>query len=103
MTQDLFDLDEALRLKEKGIQQAEAARYSPLEIARKVAFDLALMVDGITSDDVHRLLDRETSEALGPAAGALFRGSEWAWTGEWRQSSKVTNRGRYLRVWRLTI
>jgi len=103
MTQDLFDLDEALRRKDKGMALAAERRYTTLDHARRVALNLSLVIDGVTADDVYAELDSIDREHLGNSAGSIFKDGNWHWLGEWRQSTRVSNHGRYIRVWRRKV
>jgi hypothetical protein len=71
-------------------------------MARDIARQLARRIpDGITADDVQQALAILGYELLGNAAGGIFRGREWVFTGRWRKSARVTNHGHQNRVWRL--
>lgn len=97
-----FDLFEGLRQKEKGMALAADNRAGHLSIARSIAVRLAAQSPSRTvcADDVQRELI-ELGIDLGPAAGSIFRGREWAWDGQWKKSARVSNHARMLRVWRL--
>jgi hypothetical protein len=98
-----FDLTEGERRKEQGLAQAELTRKQLLEIARLFAIQIARRNGSVTSDDVFYEMLREGYDptALGPAAGSVFRGKEWVFTGEWKKSQRLTNHASDLRVWRL--
>ena len=100
---DPFDARASAARKETGMQRAEeAASPSPLDLAREIARELAKQRGSVTADDVGELLhQRHQIESLGPAAGSLFKGSEWETTGEMRKSTRKTNHSRLLYVWRL--
>ena len=101
---DLFDWAEGNARKEHGMQLAESNRQSDLDLARSIAVELATRAADrtITADDVGRVLKRRHDiDSLGPAAGSLFKGDQWKWTGEYRKSVRTTNHGRMLRVWKL--
>ena len=96
----LFDEVEAQRRREEGLALAASARPALLKIAQGIARDIAAKVGAVDSDDVamEMMLRGHSYDALGNAAGAVFRGMEW--TGEVRQSHRVSTHGRAIRVWR---
>jgi hypothetical protein len=101
---NLFDGDRADRLKREGMEQAEDNAQSSLKLARMVARQIATRKGVVNADDVGRVLQRDYNlHTLGPAAGSLFRGKEWEFTGNWVKSKRVTNHSRMLREWRLKI
>jgi hypothetical protein len=97
----LFDFDEGQRLKAEGMTQAAEQVPTLLEKARQIAVQLCQEQGFITIDDVHAALSESEREILGNAAGSIFRGSHWAFSGDWQPSTRTTNHGRYVRVWRL--
>lgn len=100
MTQsDLFDAAESRRRKERGMALAADAAPALLDRARSYARSLGR--GSVTADDVSEWLEQQGLPDLGPAAGSLFRGSEWEFTGRFVQSTRKTNHARLLRVWRL--
>ena len=99
MTQ--MDLLEGQRLKERGMALAADAVPTLLDRARAYARRHATVWGQVTADDVSEWLEQQGLPDLGPAAGSLFRGKEWEWTGSFVQSSRVANHARLLRVWRL--
>jgi hypothetical protein len=100
MTDALFDGSESERRKEAGKALAAANRGQALERARAMARSIASerLSREVTADDVARALP---TVHLGPAAGSLFRGSEWEFTGRRVRSEQVLNHSRELKVWRL--
>ena len=98
---DLFSLPEALRLKEQGMRQAADNDPTTLEYAREIAKMVARINGTVTADDVQLRLNESGYGHLGPAAGSLFRGPDWIFTGDWRTSDRITNHARCNRVWRL--
>ena len=95
-------IGEQLRLD--GMQQAAGNTKEQLDIARKVAKQIALRRKDrtVTADDVGRVLKEVYGlDTLGPAAGSIFKTNDWEFTGQWRKSKRVTNHSRMLRVWRL--
>ena len=98
---DLFSLPEGLRLKEQGMRQAANNDPTTLEYAREIAKMVARINGTVTADDVQLRLDEYGCGPLGNAAGSLFRGPDWEFTGDWRTSDRISNHARMNRVWRL--
>lgn len=100
----LFDAIAAREAAEKGIGRAAENKASLLKFARGLAVGLGVKNGRVTADDVQRaMVDRGISErALGNAAGALFRGPRWRFTGETVKSVRVHSHGRLIRVWQYT-
>ena len=98
---DLFDGEESESRKKKGMAVGAANNYADLETGRMLARRHPDARTGITADDVGRALKaRGITQSLGPAAGSLFAGKDWQWTGEFLKSKRITNHSRLLRVWR---
>lgn len=100
-----FDAERSESKKEDGIAVAAQNRQSVLNVARSVARELAIRnEDGVTNcDEVQRVLSLRygwTAETLGPAAGAIFKGPDWRFTGRRIKSASVRNHARELKVWR---
>lgn len=100
---DLFDAVAGERAKQEGMARAADNRAVLLEMARGFAHQHALLHGTVTADDVARQMAVHgfSPSALGPAAGSLFKTSEWEWTGEYVKSIRVSNHSRMIRVWRL--
>jgi hypothetical protein len=100
---NLFSLSQSLANKDAGIAQAAANKASLLKYAKRLAVDLAREKGVITADDVAFELHRKgiSIHALGNAAGALFKGGDWQFTGEFVRSTRSHANGNLLRVWRL--
>lgn len=98
----LFDLVEAQRRRDEGIDRASAARGCLLAQAQVIALELTLFGQEVTSDDVAAEMQRRglAYESLGNAAGGVFRSPLLEWTGAMRQSSRVSTHARLIRVWR---
>lgn len=100
-----FDLAEGERLKEVGILQASdmTSRRFLLEKAKEVAHWICRNAGDVTADDVYREMEIRgySPDLLGNAAGAIFRGEEFEFTGQWLKSSRATNHARMNRVWRV--
>jgi hypothetical protein len=100
MTRTLFDAIESQELKQAALAKLESADV--LTMARTLARIHATRYGTVTADIVGRLMkERYDIATLGPAAGALFRGPEWEFTGQRVLSSRVSNHSREIKVWRL--
>jgi hypothetical protein len=99
----LFDLTKGLQLKKEGKKKARMAKGELLERAREIARDVGEAKEFVTADDVQRQLIKEGHHpfALGNAAGSIFRGSEWEFTGRMVKSARISNHGHQNMVWRL--
>ena len=101
---DLFGINESIRRKHDGMLAAEyGGKHLVLKDARRIAKQIAMLrLDKtVTADDVNAALIRiGITESLGNAAGSLFRGSEWQFTGERIKSARKTNHAREIKVWR---
>ena len=99
---NLFDAAESERLKEAGIAAAAEGREYLLEIARDRARLVARERGEVTMDDVVAALvaDGFDPAQLGNAAGAVFKGREWVFTGRFVRSARVASHSNLLRVWR---
>jgi hypothetical protein len=98
---NIFDHAASVAAKDRGIQQAADHKKSLLEFARKEAVELARAMGEITADDVQRrLVEKGISvRALGSAAGALFRGGQWQWTGRFKKSERAHSHSNLIRIW----
>lgn len=96
-----FDLFKALQAKEEGIDRATHGREESLQIGKDIARKIALQGDGTCHADLVQKELIEMGIDLGPAAGALFKGKEWEFTGKWVTGQRVHNHGHVLRIWRL--
>lgn len=98
----LFDaaLSDAERIR--GMEDAAVSRAATLGVARGVALGLAMHGEEITADDVVKVMVDQGFDvhALGNAAGSLFRGDGWQWTGRYKNSTRVHAHSNPLRVWR---
>ena len=105
MSRRLFDRQRGEQLKLAGMDLAADNVKEPLELARAIAKEIALLhPDRCTNaDEVGASLEaRYGIGSLGPAAGSLFKTSEWRWSGRFIKSTRITNHGRLLRVWQYT-
>ncbi len=103
---DLFDAAASEAGKVDGMASAAESRVDILDVARKLARGIALTRPDrtCTADDVARALVAEgfSVYALGNAAGSLFKGDEWTWSGRFVQSERRHAHRNLLRVWILT-
>jgi hypothetical protein len=101
-----FDLKEGERRKEEGLARAETlSRKQLLETARLYALRIARRSGTVTYDDVfiEMLRDGLDPAALGNAAGGVFRGREFMFTGGWEKSRRMSNHARVNRIWSLRV
>jgi hypothetical protein len=98
-----FDLAEGEALKELGMLFAATSRTAELDIARRIAREIALKSPDHTCDaDQVQARLIEMGIDLGNSAGSIFKSQfEWAWTGRFRKSARKTNHSRLIRVWKL--
>lgn len=96
----LFDAAESQRHAVEGITRAANNNAVLLHEARQIAKDLAQGGREISMDDVARVMGKR-SALLGNAAGSVFSGREWEWTGKFIKSARVRSHSNLLRVWRL--
>jgi len=100
---NLFDEELSDKLKREGMAKAADNTKQVLETARQIAKAIARRKGTANADDVGRILKRACGiDSLGPAAGSIFRGKEWEFTGNWVKSKRITNHSRMIREWRLT-
>ena len=101
----MFDKHASEQAKRDGLATAaEGNRRDMLTSARVVAREIAAQrPQGITADDVVLALVERGHDvhSLGNAAGSLFRGPEWQFTGERRRSVRIHAHANELKVWRL--
>jgi hypothetical protein len=88
-----------------GMALAARSRAEVLRLARGIALTIERHAGTVTADEVQAGLIAAgfNPSDLGNAAGSLFRGKEWEFTGQWRASSRVSNHGHKNRVWRLKL
>lgn len=98
----IFNAGESTQRKNDGMALAADNRKEDLAAARVIAEELGAGGAWVTADDVGReLYERHGIKTLGPAAGTLFKGKRWVWTGTFKPSKRITNHARLLRVWQL--
>ena len=105
MTQDTLNFDAVVaeQRKEAGLQLAAMERDDALDAARIIAVYLAHLHGTVTMDSVSLEMQARWlhPEMLGNAAGSVFRGKDWRFTGRWEKSARVSNHARVNRVWEL--
>ncbi len=98
-----FNLAEGERQKDAGIEQASEAlsKARLVAVARQFAFDIAKSRGSVTADDVFQEMEKRSlyPELLGNAAGSIFRGKDFVFSGQWKKSARVSNHARMNRVW----
>lgn len=89
--------------KDSGMSRAANAKRELLEIAKRLAREIARQAGTCNMDQVNQRLLSEGHDCndLGNAAGSVFKGSEWVFTGQRIKSSKVAAHAREIKVWRL--
>jgi len=102
---DHFDLDQGRKLRDAAKLLAATKRAYVMSYARMLAVTIAKSRPDrcVTADDVYRqlaLLGHDLT-LLGNAAGSLFRGDRWEFTGERKQSVRISNHARWIMVWKL--
>lgn len=98
----IFDAEESSDRKRIGMAQAAVNRNVLLDKAREIARLLAQRHGETNSDAVSQeLMQRGYPDCIGPAAGSIFKTSEWVFTGRFVNSTRITNHSRLLRVWAL--
>lgn len=105
MSQGIFSFEKGLRLKREGMARAATNRASLLKLARWLAVEIAESRTSriVSMDDVQAaLVDLGISDrALGNAAGSVFKGGKWAWTGSRIQSLRPHAHRNEIKTWRL--
>ena len=99
-----FDRKESERRKQKGMKSAADHFAEQLQLARRLAIAIARANPEreTNADAVGQALAKQgLNDCLGPAAGSIFKGNEWEFTGKFVKSARVSNHSRLLRVWRL--
>ena len=100
MTANLFSALESQEAKEQALAKLNSADV--LALARQIARELARRWGTVNADIVGKhIKEHYEIDSIGPAAGALFRGPEWEFTGQRVLSSRASNHSREIKVWRL--
>lgn len=100
----LFDGKRSRAAKARGMAKAAAHHNELLEIARHVAEAIARCGDGTANMDqvcIQLMIMDYNPADLGNAAGSVFKGNQWEFTGERVKSSKVSSHAREIKTWRL--
>ncbi len=100
-----FNVDDGRTLRDAGRALVASNRSYLLSYARMLAITIGKQRPDrcVTADDVYRqlaLLGHDMA-LLGNAAGSLFRGDRWEFTGQRKQSVRISNHARWIMVWRL--
>ena len=99
-----MDLALGQALKEAGLDRVSDSRKEALFLGRVYVRRAALGRSDrtATADDAAAGFERAglPADLLGNAAGALFRGKGWAFTGRWQKSERASNHAHQNRVWR---
>jgi hypothetical protein len=99
--------EEGERLKRQGMERAAWSKERLLGYARECALDIARGVLGkrkdgcVTADDVAAQLEAEKLPGLGNAAGSLFTGGAFEFTGRREKSKRPHAHQNELKVWKL--
>lgn len=101
-TPAVFSAEKSATRKEHGMAAAADGKVEVLELAREIARELCRTRGECTADDVGEVLfAKHQIITMGPAAGSLFKSSEFEPTGAFRKSARKKNHARLLYVWRL--
>jgi len=98
--QGTFDFDESQERKDEGMDRAAGNSFD-LARAQLIAVKIAKKNGGMCHADMvgAELEKMGLPNCLGPAAGSLFRGNSWIFTGRRVRSSRKSNHARELKVW----
>jgi hypothetical protein len=98
----LFDAIESQAKKDEGMVLAAEAGEDALVMARQIAIQIARSRPSreCHADDVGLEMEKR-GISLGPAAGSIFKGGGWEFTGRRVRSARKKNHARELKVWRL--
>jgi hypothetical protein len=104
MEPTLFDAVAANDAKELGKSSAAGVSYRMgiLAEAQEIARSIGKRTRYCNADQVYEELVRRGRDIklLGNGAGSMFAGKEWEFSGEWIKSTRITNHGRMIRIWR---
>ena len=103
---DLFDSCAGAALKADGMEVAALNRHELLDLARRIAVEIARsrFERTCTADDVARELERRGFgvHALRNSAGSLFTNRKiWQWTGRRIKSERKHAHQNEIKVWQL--
>jgi hypothetical protein len=100
-----LDLFVGMTRKEAGMEAAARNRSELLVFARQCALDVAQFRHDrtCTSDMVaaKMALMGASYDDLGNAAGSIFKGNQWRFTGEYTKSQRPTAHARDIKIWKL--
>lgn len=100
----VFSIELGEELKQRGMKKAADANpfLKPCRAAVRAAA-LGRTDRTATADDASRYLESigHPADLLGNAAGSLFRGGEWEWTGRLQPSMRPSRHANQNRIWRL--
>jgi len=90
------------QLKQIGMDRAADVRADALTIAREEAEYLGKTTEFVHMDMVVPRMELRgvSSEDLGNAAGSVFKGGNWKFTGHRVMSKRPSNHAREIKVWR---
>jgi hypothetical protein len=101
----LFDPVESAQAKTEGMALAERNKQGVLILARQLACVIARSKESreCHADEVGKAMQEKgiNPNELGAAAGSIFKGDAWEFTGKRVRSERVSNHSRELKVWRL--
>jgi hypothetical protein len=104
MTQvTLFDALASEQGKTQGMKAAADGNRELLEEARMIAYQIAYCHGTVHADAVVAELVRRgyPPQALGNAAGSLFKGKKWEHTGGYHKSARPWAHSNDLKIWKL--
>ena len=100
-----FDAERGESEKRRGMEIAARSKQERLKWVRRCAENLAnkngfCHADMLAEYLAHRF-KLDMHDLLGNAAGSIFAGREWEFTGRRIKSTRVRSHGNELKVWRL--
>ncbi len=98
---DILDLEAALTARDTALARMEKAHSAWISAARVVAKRIAKRTGEVTADDVRAVLYPRLKPAHYNAWGAVFRHSDFEFTGQFKRSAVPKGKGNMQRVWRL--
>ena len=99
-----FDAKFSAAARDRGISITILNNKEFIDEARSIARFICRQKGTICMDDVRRVTESRGLEPKTSAAfGAIFRSGEWMFTGEWRNSTYISNHSRVNRVWALKV
>jgi hypothetical protein len=101
MQQTSFNFTESIAARDRGMTIAADNNRDLLTQAREIAVSIARRKGTVTADDVAYEMECRELPPLGNAAGSLFKGKRWTWTGQRIKSARVHAHANELKVWRL--